>query len=253
MEITYSFGKRVRLFRNLKKLSQEELAAMSGLHRTYIGAVERGERNITLVNAEKIAIALKQPLLLFFMDNSSSEIEQNLDIVMTRYQASFSNKVYSQENEDFDLLMNAFGITPTIKQENKQYWGRELGKCWESLVIEACKNLEKFQPALRIGNDEICDLIVDNYAIDTKYRIGSGDSGTLKKFKSYGNLLKERKYEPVLLFLREDNLPAAITAYKKGSWNLYKGKQSFEFIKKISGFDIEQYLVKKAGEFPLTR
>lgn len=181
------------------------------------------------------------------------EIERNLDAVLTRYQSSFSEKIYSEENEEFDLLMNAFSITPQVKRENKQYWGRELGKCWESLIIEACKNLATFQPALRIGSDEPCDLIIDNYAIDTKYRIGSGDSGTLKKFKYYGNLLKQQGYEPVLLSLREDNLPAAITACRKGSWNIYMGKQSFNFIREISGFDMEQYLIKKAGAFPLNR
>jgi len=68
MTITQSFGQKVRYFRSLKSLSQEELSALSGLHRTYIGSVERGERNITLVNAEKIANALEQPLALFFQE-----------------------------------------------------------------------------------------------------------------------------------------------------------------------------------------
>ena len=56
----------MRHFRTEKNISQEELAELCGLHRTYIGAVERGERNITLINAEKIAMALGQPLKVFF-------------------------------------------------------------------------------------------------------------------------------------------------------------------------------------------
>ncbi|GAW87643.1 conserved hypothetical protein [Bathymodiolus platifrons methanotrophic gill symbiont] len=69
MNITHIFGENVRYFRNSKGISQEILADMSGLHRTYIGAVERGERNITLINAEKIANALNQPLKAFFQKN----------------------------------------------------------------------------------------------------------------------------------------------------------------------------------------
>lgn len=180
-------------------------------------------------------------------------IEANLDAVLTKYQNAFTEKVYSDENDDRDILMDIFGITPQLKRENRQYWGRELGKCWESLVIEACKNLSSFQSALRIGDDEPCDLHVDGYAIDTKYRVGSGDSGTLKKFKKYGILLKEHGYKPVFLFLRADNLPAAMTACKKGGWTIYIGKQSFEFIKNISGFDLEEYLTRKAQDFLVNR
>jgi len=180
-------------------------------------------------------------------------IRHNLDAVLERYKTSFIKKVYSGENDDHDLLMDAFGISPVLKRENRQYWGRELGKCWESLVIEACKKLPTFQPALRIGTDEPCDLIVGKYAIDTKYRLGSGDSGTLKKFKSYGPLLRGQGYEPVFLFLREDNLPAAMTACEIGTWKIYIGKQSFDFIKEISGFNMEDYLKKKAGAFLVVR
>jgi transcriptional regulator with XRE-family HTH domain len=68
MNITHIFGQRVRHFRKLKSISQEELADLCDLHRTYIGSVERGERNITLLNAEKIATALEEPLVSFFMD-----------------------------------------------------------------------------------------------------------------------------------------------------------------------------------------
>lgn len=68
MSITHTFGQRIRHFRKLKGISQEELADSCDLHRTYIGSVERGERNITLLNAEKIAKALGEPLVSFFME-----------------------------------------------------------------------------------------------------------------------------------------------------------------------------------------
>jgi len=53
------FGKRVRLLRMTKGLSQEELGYQSGLHRTYIGQVERAEKNITLKNIYRIANTLE--------------------------------------------------------------------------------------------------------------------------------------------------------------------------------------------------
>lgn len=62
MNITLLFGQNVRKARKKLHLSQDEMADCCGLHRTYIGAVERGERNITLLNAEKIADALQVSL-----------------------------------------------------------------------------------------------------------------------------------------------------------------------------------------------
>lgn len=53
-----TFAKNIKTVRTAKKLSQEKLADLSGLHRTYIGAVERGERNISIDNMERIANAL---------------------------------------------------------------------------------------------------------------------------------------------------------------------------------------------------
>ena len=52
------FGKRLRQIRLEKKISQEQLAFKSGLHRTYICDIERGVRNVSLVNIEKIAKGL---------------------------------------------------------------------------------------------------------------------------------------------------------------------------------------------------
>ena len=57
-EILLQFGEKVRKLRNEKNLSQEQLSFKADLHRTYIGMIERAEKNITLVNIEKIAKAL---------------------------------------------------------------------------------------------------------------------------------------------------------------------------------------------------
>ena len=57
--ILLAFGQRVQELRKEKKLSQEQLADLAGVHRTYVGMIERAEKNITLCNIEKIAKALK--------------------------------------------------------------------------------------------------------------------------------------------------------------------------------------------------
>ncbi len=58
-EILVKFGKKVREHRLKIGLSQEKLAARAEVHRTYIGMIERAEKNITLMNIEKIAHALE--------------------------------------------------------------------------------------------------------------------------------------------------------------------------------------------------
>jgi len=57
--IQQQFGDKLKKLRNQKGLSQEELAFKCGLHRTYISDIERGSRNVSLKNIEKVAKALK--------------------------------------------------------------------------------------------------------------------------------------------------------------------------------------------------
>jgi len=72
--IVSAFGQRVREERIKQGLSQEELAEKAGVHRTYIGMIERGEKNITLGNIEKIAIALEVSIS-HLLDESDDWIE----------------------------------------------------------------------------------------------------------------------------------------------------------------------------------
>jgi ribosome-binding protein aMBF1 (putative translation factor) len=65
-DVRIRFGKRVRLRRKKLNVSQEEFADMCGLDRTYVGGIERGERNLALVNIEKIARALRLSLAELF-------------------------------------------------------------------------------------------------------------------------------------------------------------------------------------------
>jgi transcriptional regulator with XRE-family HTH domain len=67
-------GKRVQALRATKKWSQEEFAYVSGLHRTYIGQIERGEKNISFDNLSRVAGALGVTLsaLLEGLENGSA-------------------------------------------------------------------------------------------------------------------------------------------------------------------------------------
>jgi transcriptional regulator with XRE-family HTH domain len=65
-DICARVGFNIRKIRDSKKLSQEKLADLADLHRTYIGQIERGEKNIGLKNLEKISKALKVNIKDFF-------------------------------------------------------------------------------------------------------------------------------------------------------------------------------------------
>ena len=61
-DVQVRFGKRVREIRERKDISQEKLGELAGLHRTYVSSVERGQRNISLLNIARLAKALDVPM-----------------------------------------------------------------------------------------------------------------------------------------------------------------------------------------------
>lgn len=67
-EVLLQFGNKLKEIRTKQKLTQVELAEKSGLHPNYIGMVERGERNPSLINIDKLAKALNIRLSEFFTE-----------------------------------------------------------------------------------------------------------------------------------------------------------------------------------------
>jgi transcriptional regulator with XRE-family HTH domain len=72
-DIRARFGRRLRALRRKRGLSQEELAFRAGLHRTYVSSVERGERNVALINVERLARALEIDMRDLFPRTSDSD------------------------------------------------------------------------------------------------------------------------------------------------------------------------------------
>lgn len=93
-EISKAIGQRIRSYRLQLGFSQEKVAELSGCHPTYIGQIERGEKNATLESIEKIAVALGVPLSKLFDKYSASE---NEDIPAKCYELLLSKSKDEQE------------------------------------------------------------------------------------------------------------------------------------------------------------
>ena len=101
-EISKLIGQRIRNYRTQQKLSQEKLAELSGCHPTYIGQVERGEKNATLESIEKIASALNIPLAQLFEKLGDGEISDSIPLKCYEF---LSAKTKAEQEHLYHLLI----------------------------------------------------------------------------------------------------------------------------------------------------
>lgn len=95
-EIAKLFGQRIRKYRIQIGLSQEKVAELSGCHPTYIGQVERGEKNATLESIAKISSALDVPLSKLF-EKIDGKTDSGEDIASTIYELLLTKSNSEQE------------------------------------------------------------------------------------------------------------------------------------------------------------
>lgn len=75
MNVKFKIGLRIKELREIKKMSQKDLAYTADLDRSYIASVENGQRNISIVNIEKISSALSVSLKEFF---NTKKFDENI-------------------------------------------------------------------------------------------------------------------------------------------------------------------------------
>lgn len=140
MDIRSEFGQIVRELRARSGMSQEMLAYLSGLDRTYISGVERGERNLSLVNIEKIAAALRVSIQYLF---SSERFSSNLAYQPSDFTVPFKERFSYHLDHDKKIL--AF-------QVNGLFGGKQDVDYLTSIILGICS---------AYGKDEL-NILVDH-------------------------------------------------------------------------------------------
>lgn len=103
-EITKTVGQRIRNYRIQLGLSQEKLAELSGCHPTYIGQIERGEKNATIESIERISFALNISLSRLF-EKIENNIENRTDNIPLECYEFFSAKTKNEQEHLYQLLI----------------------------------------------------------------------------------------------------------------------------------------------------
>lgn len=99
--IKFIIGQRIRNYRIQKNLSQEQLSELANCHPTYIGQLERGEKNATLESIQKVAQALNIPLSQLF---EKIEEKQNEESIPLQIYDFFSSKNKKEQKYLYQIL-----------------------------------------------------------------------------------------------------------------------------------------------------
>ena len=102
-DIAKAVGQRIRNYRTQKGLSQEKLAELSGCHPTYIGQLERGEKNATLESIERIANALGITLSKLF-EKLGGQVDEEKSIPLACYEF-ISDKSKEEQEQLYKILL----------------------------------------------------------------------------------------------------------------------------------------------------
>lgn len=108
--LSTQIGQRIRSYRLKSGFNQEELAEKCGLHPTYIGQVERGEKNATIESISKIAAGLSLPLSTLFENIDGIAISQN-----ENYPAQVYDLMLSLPKEQQETLFNIMQMIIRLK------------------------------------------------------------------------------------------------------------------------------------------
>lgn len=103
-DIAKTLGQRIRNYRISMGLSQEKLAELSKCHPTYIGQIERGEKNATIESIEKISSALNIPLsqLFLLIDDTRDSEEENIPLECYEF---ISSKTRNEQKRMYSILL----------------------------------------------------------------------------------------------------------------------------------------------------
>ncbi|SFM12349.1 DNA-binding transcriptional regulator, XRE-family HTH domain [Paenibacillus sp. 1_12] len=142
MDIRTEFGKRVRELRARSGISQEFLADRAGLDRTYISGVERGERNVSIINIEKIAAALNVSIEYMF---SSERFSTNPAYLKKDFEKPFSELFTHQVDTDKKLI--TFQVKGVLNAENTDKLA--------SIVLGACSMFDERELSIFVDHREM--------------------------------------------------------------------------------------------------